>query len=140
MTHSFPTARSPDVEGVAIRTHAAQIEEQLALRLGGGYFDQTPVTHDVFVDFGLDPVNGDGNQPHATLGVETLDGFHEADISLLDKVGMGQAIAQVLARRSEERRVGKECASTCRSRCSPDHEKKQNDNKNTHTKPNAPNH
>src|SRR3546814_11900350 len=27
--------------------------------------------------------------------------------------------------RSEERRVGKECVSTCRSRWSPDHEKKQ---------------
>src|SRR3546814_20977984 len=28
-------------------------------------------------------------------------------------------------RRSEERRVGKECVSTCRSRWSPDHEKKK---------------
>src|SRR3546814_13885501 len=28
--------------------------------------------------------------------------------------------------RSEERRVGKECVSTCRSRWSPDHEKKNN--------------
>src|SRR3546814_13007574 len=33
--------------------------------------------------------------------------------------------------RSEERRVGKECVSTCRSRWSPDHEKKKNiDNTN----------
>src|SRR3546814_20866280 len=30
------------------------------------------------------------------------------------------------ARRSEERRVGKECVSTCRSRWSPYHEKKTN--------------
>src|SRR3546814_7855728 len=29
--------------------------------------------------------------------------------------------ARVSARRSEERRVGKECVSTCRSRWSPDH-------------------
>src|SRR3546814_12288029 len=29
--------------------------------------------------------------------------------------------------RSEERRVGKECVSTCRSRWSPDHKKKQHD-------------
>src|SRR3546814_16505511 len=29
-----------------------------------------------------------------------------------------------LAARSEERRVGKECVSTCRSRWSPDHQKK----------------
>src|SRR3546814_12671983 len=27
--------------------------------------------------------------------------------------------------RSEERRVGKECVSTCRSRCAPDHKKKK---------------
>src|SRR3546814_11378483 len=32
--------------------------------------------------------------------------------------------------RSEERRVGKECVSTCRSRWSPYHEKKKNMNKN----------
>src|SRR3546814_12996670 len=31
-------------------------------------------------------------------------------------------------RRSEERRVGKECVSTCRSRWSPYHEKKKQDN------------
>src|SRR3546814_13725188 len=33
------------------------------------------------------------------------------------------------ASRSEERRVGKECVSTCRSRWSPYHEKKNNKNK-----------
>src|SRR3546814_14794810 len=31
----------------------------------------------------------------------------------------------IVADRSEERRVGKECVSTCRSRWSPDHEKKK---------------
>src|SRR3546814_15759021 len=31
----------------------------------------------------------------------------------------------IAVRRSEERRVGKECVSTCRSRWSPDHEKKK---------------
>src|SRR3546814_11187316 len=36
----------------------------------------------------------------------------------------------ISAHRSEERRVGKECVSTCRSRWSPDHEKK----KTTHNK------
>src|SRR3546814_12027249 len=30
--------------------------------------------------------------------------------------------------RSEERRVGKECVSTCRSRCSPYHQKNKNQN------------
>src|SRR3546814_12237194 len=37
--------------------------------------------------------------------------------------------------RSEERRVGKECVSTCRSRWSPYHQKKKNeDNVNTRSK------
>src|SRR3546814_19487865 len=35
--------------------------------------------------------------------------------------------------RSEERRVGKECVSTCRSRWSPYHEKKNNHKKNIET-------
>src|SRR3546814_15304375 len=37
----------------------------------------------------------------------------------------GLAIGQSGERRSEERRVGKECVSTCRSRWSPYHEKKK---------------
>src|SRR3546814_3894189 len=37
---------------------------------------------------------------------------------LSDRVGRRQVI---LGSRSEERRVGKECVSTCRSRCSPYH-------------------
>src|SRR3546814_7617973 len=36
----------------------------------------------------------------------------------------------ILVARSEERRVGKECVSTCRSRWSPNHSKKNKTNKN----------
>src|SRR3546814_20090068 len=36
--------------------------------------------------------------------------------------------------RSEERRVGKECVSTCRSRWSPDHKKKNIHQSRTHCK------
>src|SRR3546814_10838602 len=40
----------------------------------------------------------------------------------MDMVYVGDiARANILAARSEERRVGKECVSTCRSRWSPDH-------------------
>src|SRR3546814_12400953 len=39
-----------------------------------------------------------------------------------EEVARGRAI---IPSRSEERRVGKECVSTCRSRWSPDHEKKK---------------
>src|SRR3546814_12533609 len=39
-----------------------------------------------------------------------------------------------LEKRSEERRVGKECVSTCRSRGSPYHKKKKTNNKNNRIK------
>src|SRR3546814_14542618 len=40
-------------------------------------------------------------------------------------LGMVLLLASVFLMRSEERRVGKECVSTCRSRWSPDPEKKK---------------
>src|SRR3546814_11320554 len=40
-------------------------------------------------------------------------------VRLLDKPG--KRVPTPIDRRSEERRVGKECVSTCRSRWSPDH-------------------
>src|SRR3546814_18293814 len=42
-----------------------------------------------------------------------------------EREGADEAGAAVDARRSEARRVGKECVSTCRSRWSPDHYKKK---------------
>src|SRR3546814_11532814 len=70
------------------------------------------------------------------LRLELLDpGLQHGDIS---GVGVGAHFASSaqarratasmskLARRSEERRVGKECVSTCRSRCSPYHVQKTN--------------
>src|SRR3546814_11311585 len=38
---------------------------------------------------------------------------------------VGSAARSLMAKRSEERRVGKECASTCKSRWSPYHYKKK---------------
>src|SRR3546814_11039513 len=57
-----------------------------------------------------------------------IDALH---ISQVAEFSVAQAAAWFAAlnaklRRSEERRVGKECVSTCRSRWSPYHEKKQN--------------
>src|SRR3546814_15096486 len=50
---------------------------------------------------------------------EIVDG--DKRILLID----GEPVDYCLARRSEERRVGKECVSTCRSRWSPYHSKKK---------------
>src|SRR3546814_10322267 len=58
-----------------------------------------------------------------------FDALHQADASAAPAIavasipaeGLGVAINDRLKRRSEERRVGKECVSTCRSRWSPYH-------------------
>src|SRR3546814_15099111 len=44
-------------------------------------------------------------------------------------LGDAQRMIQIRHPRSDERRVGKECVSTCRSRWSPYHSKKKNQNK-----------
>src|SRR3546814_15021960 len=46
-----------------------------------------------------------------------------------DAVGVAEALRRTQGSRSEERRVGKECVSTCRSRWSPYHEKKTTQSK-----------
>ena len=76
----------------------AQVEEQLALRLGGGDLHQPPVAQHVLVDLGADPVHGEGNQAHADVRVEALHGLHQADVAFLDQVADRQTIAAVAAR------------------------------------------
>ena len=77
--------------------HLAQIEEQLALRLGGGHFDQAPVAQHVLVNLGADPMHCKGHQAHAHRGVEALDRLHETHIAFLHQVAHGQSITQVSA-------------------------------------------
>src|SRR3546814_18028093 len=65
-------------------------------------------------------------------GEHVAHGFHQVGVGGgIDRgldVGVLDEIAQV--RRSEERRVGNECVSTCRSRWSPYHYKKKNTKRN----------
>src|SRR3546814_19475377 len=62
--------------------------------------------------------------------IPTCDGFR-ADAAQVGMVAAGHPGAgRALAARSEERRAGKECVSTCRSRWSPYHLKKKNCNTN----------
>ena len=77
--------------------HAAQVEEELALSLGRGDLHQAPVLQDVLVDFGLDPVQRERNQPHSALRVEALHRLHQADVAFLDQVSVRQAVAEVVA-------------------------------------------
>ena len=83
------------------RLHAAQVEEQLALRLGRRDLHQPPVAQDVLVHLGADPVQRERHEAHAALRVEAADGLHEAHVAFLDEVGLRQAVAQVIARHGD---------------------------------------
>src|SRR3546814_15312309 len=59
-------------------------------------------------------------QPEPSPAAETTT--ESADVRNLDTVTVtGSSIRRIDTERSEERRVGKECVSTCRSRWSPYH-------------------
>src|SRR3546814_3993850 len=80
--------------------------------------------YDPFIQRGLDSLNYACYQGARFMVVATPSG-----ITLAPEGGAHQSISTPLiglgqpglASRSEERRVGKECVSTCRSRWSPDH-------------------
>src|SRR3546814_14993678 len=59
--------------------------------------------------------------------IGALSALVAADTAQLNTVALGtrvgESVARVAVERSEERRVGKECVSTCRSRWSPYHSK-----------------
>src|SRR3546814_14194574 len=53
--------------------------------------------------------------------------YPEFEIPVLDDASDSANVCEAVRARSEERRVGKECVSTCRSRWSPYHEKQNNE-------------
>src|SRR3546814_13840653 len=73
---------------------------------------------------------GSDDDPGVEGGAGTTEPMD--DEGMVDDGDMGDGhdessdVADDARRRSEERRVGKECVSTCRSRWSPDHYKKKN--------------
>src|SRR3546814_13705555 len=68
--------------------------------------------------------------PHYSAEIRRTT-FGIPHIKAADEGSLGFGLG--FAYRSEERRVGKEWVSTCRSRWSPDHEKKKTKNKNEKT-------
>src|SRR3546814_18354687 len=94
---------------------------------------------DLFSNFG-DAANCDGTLNPRAVGPEKLENMWEEHVEVSDEIGshgLGQHAEQIVDRvqriffavfiiflRSEERRVGKECFSTCRSRWSPFTKKK----------------
>ena len=78
--------------------HGAQIEKQLALRLGRGHLDHTPVLQNIFVYLGLDPVHRIAHQTHVLVRVKALDRLHETNVAFLNQIAVRQSITEVLAR------------------------------------------
>src|SRR3546814_9398223 len=58
---------------------------------------------------------------HGVIGPERAQGGKDQDAAIEPRLGNGQQLHPQPDQRSEERRVGKECVSTCRSRWSPYH-------------------
>src|SRR3546814_14152831 len=96
-----------------------------------GFYGSTRTYHGVFAQHGLEEL---GLKLHKMslagewdkLAAEVSDDV----VHLFAAVGTYDTIPGAIAERfggvrSEERRVGKECVSTCRSRWSPDHYKKK---------------
>src|SRR3546814_14287073 len=66
--------------------------------------------------------------PSNSIASALANEFNEAggiQKSALLELGLILFLITTVVLRSEERRVGKECVSTCRSRLSPDHKKKK---------------
>ena len=73
----------------------AQVEEQLLLVRGGAHLHERPRAQDVFLDRRLDPPHGVGGEPEALVGLEALDGLHQADIALGHDLADRQAVAAI---------------------------------------------
>ena len=84
-------------QSIQVFTHAAQVEEQFALRFGCGNANQTPVAQNKFVNFGFNPMHGKRKQARAAAWFVAFDGFHQADIAFLNQVGLVEAVAVVAA-------------------------------------------
>src|SRR5205814_9544946 len=77
--------------------HAAKVEEELSLRLGGGDLHHAPVAQYELVDLGAYPVDRERYEPHPAFRVEALDRFHQTDVAFLDQVSLRQSVTHVAA-------------------------------------------
>src|SRR6202167_1159437 len=103
LAHAHPMRQQQRLRLVALALEPfsllAQIEEELALRLGSADFHQPPVVDQVAVDVGAHPPHGVRRKADSMFGVEILDRFHQADVALLDKVEHVPGRARELVRK-----------------------------------------
>src|SRR3546814_14680752 len=77
-------------------------------------------TYTFIADY-MPQISGDGMEHRNSTMISQPRSLKAADFSQLDTLSHDFIHAWNVERRSEERRVGKECVSTCRSRWSPYH-------------------
>src|SRR5258706_580820 len=77
--------------------HAAKVEEELSLRLGGGDLYHAPVAQYALVDLGAYPMDRERYEPYPALRVEALDRFHQTDVAFLDQISLRQSVTHVAA-------------------------------------------
>src|SRR3546814_13332464 len=98
LTLAFPTRRSSDLE---LQRQAGAVMEDYGGWTRAAYFRQT----------------GDSEEQSIAREVKAV----RNGVGILDYSPLGKILVHGPDARSEERRVGKECVSTCRSRWSPYH-------------------
>src|SRR3546814_19611582 len=120
---------APNVPGTTrtLRYGTAALAEAAALIAAG-----EPVAVPTETVYGL---AADATNPHAVARIYAAKGrpsfnpliVHVPDVATAETIGVFDADARALdGSRTEERRVGKECVSTCSSRWSPYNNKKNN--------------
>src|SRR5262249_56033388 len=67
-----------------------QLEEELALSLGGPELYHPPVVHDVAEDIGADPPGGVAGQLDAAARIVLFHRLHQPDVSLLNAIEQRQ--------------------------------------------------
>src|SRR3546814_12661316 len=115
MTHSFPYRRSSDL----ILALAAAIEQTMVSKRYRRII-ATRSVQGLDEDIGFLPgTEAEKMEPWLGAITDNLEALHMEDENTHGSIDY--ILQKVPLQRSEERRVGKECVSTCRSRWSPYH-------------------
>src|SRR3546814_13710127 len=122
MPHSFPTVRSSDRCGAGL---AGAVDSFFWSRFGGALL--LSLVDDAAYIAGQAASSGNGNFNNVTRAPSEGAAIalqNNINIRPVLKKNQGEEVGIFVAKafnRSEERRVGKECVSTCRYRWSPSH-------------------
>src|SRR3546814_20827319 len=112
---------------IVIEARKAELSEGFAVKRILPYQLRRMVGPFIFMDHGgpvnipVAPATSLDVLPHPHIGLSTVSSLLNGKVMHRDSLGVEQEIKPGEVNRSEERRVGKECVSTCSSRWSPYH-------------------